>query len=328
MENTWFCSVIIPTIGRSTLERSIQSVLCQEFDRAGFEIIVVNDSGMPLSNGSWLVSEQVRVLNTARRERSFARNSGAAIAQGTYLLFLDDDDWLLPGALEAYWQLANQHPQAVWLYGGIRIVNEKGETLGEINSGLSGNCFAQIIGGAWAPLQSSLLRAQTFFRLGGFNPEICGTEDEDLCRRFAFSGDFANTPVMISCLLRGPSWSTSTNYLRAPQDTRFSRDKVIAENGSFRRLFSAQKSGYWYGRICRVYISTMNWNIRQRRIFTALSRGVFGAAAFIRSGFRILRRDFWKGFRADHVPDTLHFVMLNYELEGMGKPTEGESKEE
>jgi len=38
----------------------------------------------------------------------------------------------------------------------------------------------------------SLIKAQPFFQLGGFNPAICGTEDEDLCRRFAFWGEFAN----------------------------------------------------------------------------------------------------------------------------------------
>jgi hypothetical protein len=77
---------------------------------------------------------------------------------------LDDDDWLLPGALNTFCELASQKNESVWLYGGIRIVDESGETLAEMNSGLQGNCFAQIMGGAWAPIQASLIRTETFFQ--------------------------------------------------------------------------------------------------------------------------------------------------------------------
>src|SRR5919108_3058002 len=98
MQNLIFCSIIIPTIGRSTLDRSVLSVLDQDFTQADFEVIVVNDSGQPLPEAGWHHSAQVHIINTNRRERSFARNSGAAIARGDYLGFLDDDDWLLQGA--------------------------------------------------------------------------------------------------------------------------------------------------------------------------------------------------------------------------------------
>jgi glycosyltransferase involved in cell wall biosynthesis len=117
---------------------------------------VVNDSGKPLLNSEWQNAHNVTILNTNRRECSFARNSGAAIAKGNYLAFLDDDDWLLPGALHEFMELTSQKPESVWLYGGIRIVDEMGKTLAEMNSGLHGNCFAQIMGGGWALIQASL----------------------------------------------------------------------------------------------------------------------------------------------------------------------------
>jgi hypothetical protein len=156
--NSMFCSVITPTVGRATLSRAVHSVLDQAFDRDDFEVIVVNDSGRPLPAAEWQDSPRVQVVRTNRRERSIARNTGAALARGRYLCFLDDDDWLLPGALERFWALACQNGDAAWLYGGIRVVDEAGECLAEVNSGLSGNCFAQIVGGAWAPIQASLIR--------------------------------------------------------------------------------------------------------------------------------------------------------------------------
>ena len=85
-------SYIIPTIGRVSLQTAVKSVLDQEFSQAGVEVIVVNDSGSPLPHRSWLDLSRVRIINTNKSERSFARNSGAAVAQGKYLAFLDDDD--------------------------------------------------------------------------------------------------------------------------------------------------------------------------------------------------------------------------------------------
>jgi glycosyltransferase involved in cell wall biosynthesis len=306
-------SYIIPTIGRSSLQVAVKSVLEQGFPQAEFEVIVVNDSGNPLLKEDWHASPYVRVINTHKSERSFARNSGAAVAQGMYVAFLDDDDWILPGALESFWQLVNQYPNAAWLYGGIRIVDERGKALGEINSGLTGNCFSQIMGGAWAPLQASIIQSQVFFGVGGFNPLICGTEDEDLCRRIASRGDFANTPDVVACLYRGQTWSTSTNYRRAPEDTKYSRDLILSKPGAFQRFRLSASSSYWSGRILRIYLSTLVWNLKKKRFFTALSRLLHSFAFFAFSIKYLFSGAYWAGLRADHVPETLHFVMKDYD---------------
>jgi glycosyltransferase involved in cell wall biosynthesis len=316
-----FFSYIIPTIGRASLETAVKSVLDQEFSHAEFEVVVVNDSGNPLPHANWLASPRVSIINTNKSERSFARNSGAAIAKGKYLAFLDDDDWILPSALEGFWNLANQYPNAVWLYGGIRIVDEHINTLAEINSGLHGNCFAQIMGGAWAPIQSSLIRSNTFFEIGGFNPFICGTEDEDLCRRAAQHGEFANTPQVVACLFRGQSWNTSTNYLRAPEDVKYSRDLILSKPGVFQRLRASANSNYWHGRVLRVYLSTITWNLKKKRFFTALSRGFYSLAVMVLSIQHVFSNQYWSGVRAHHVPETLHFVMNEYDRKPSYKPS-------
>lgn len=313
MTSEIFFSYIIPTIGRTSLDIAVKSVLTQDFSDAEYQIIVVNDSGSPLRKADWQTSPRVTIINTNKCERSFARNSGAATAQGKYLAFLDDDDWILPGALENFWQLANRFPNAVWLYGGIHIVDEKGTVLAEINSGLSGNCFAQIMGGAWAPIQSSLIQRRAFFEIGGFSPFISGTEDEDLCRRAAYYGEFANTFETVGCLYRGQLWSTSTNYLRAPGDTKYSRDLILSKPGVFQRLMASAGSSYWHGRILRVYSSTISWNLKHQRFFTALSRLFYSAATLGLSVKHVFSFDYWRGVRSDHVPNTLHFVIKEYE---------------
>ena len=300
------------------MDVAINSILSQELSQADFEIIVVNDSGKLLPESDWHSSPYIRLISTNKCERSFARNSGASIAKGKYLAFLDDDDWILPGALETFWQLANKHPNAAWLYGGIRIVNEQGRALAEINSGLNGNCFSQIMGGAWAPIQASLIKTRAFFEIGGFNPLIFVTEDEDLCRRAAYYGAFANTPEVVACLFRGQAWNTSTNYLRAPEDTKYSRDLILSKPGVFSRLRASADSNYWHGRTLRVYLSTISWNLQKKQFFVALSRLGYSIMLLALSVIRLFSPEYWAGLRAHHAPETLHFVMEEYDRKTRG----------
>ena len=310
-----FCSVIIPTIGRSTLARAVESVLSQ--DCASCEVIVVNDSGQPLPDSERLHFRGVQVITTQRRERSVARNTGAAVARGDYLCFLDDDDWLLPGGLDALRRLAECVPEAGWICGGLRVVDEAGQTLAELNSGLTGNALIQILGGAWAPLPASLVRTSVFFEIGGFVPGFRVDEDIDLCRRAALRTGLANTWMTVACLQRGRGWHSSTKYQHAPFNARLSRDMVLAEPGALRRLWQSGRAAadpaYWYGRLVRIHLSTIHLHLRHRRLFSALSRALSGTLVFLWAGWHVGTSDFWNGVRSEHVPGALHFVMRDYE---------------
>jgi glycosyltransferase involved in cell wall biosynthesis len=167
-----FSSTIIPTINRSTLSRAVRSVLAQEFSADGFEVIVVNDSGHPLPDMEWQHADCVRVIDTNRHERSFARNTAAALARGEYFHFLDDDDILLPGALMAFWQLSQEAKDAAWLNGSWQTVDNDGRLIEEFHPNLNGNIFAHLVSGEGLPLQASLIKAVEFFGVGGYDPPL------------------------------------------------------------------------------------------------------------------------------------------------------------
>ena len=287
-----FCSTIIPTIGRSTLSRAVQSVLDQAFTTAEFEIIVVNDSGQPLPEAKWQQSEKVQVLNTNRQERSVARNTGAAIAKGDYLHFLDDDDWLLPGALESFWNLA-QTSDVAWLYGSSQLVNRAEQPLIQLHHRMNGNCFIQVIAGEWIPLQASLIEAEAFFRVGGFNPLIIGPEDVDLCRRVALIGDMAETSATVACIGMGEE-NSSTPHALAPMYSRWARERILNEPGVFTRMRASATSSDWYGRIVRTYLTSMVWNLQQGHLFTAASRAIFGMVSLALAGHYIFSNSLWQ----------------------------------
>jgi glycosyltransferase involved in cell wall biosynthesis len=288
-----FCSTIIPTINRSTLSRAVCSVLDQGFNTAGIEVLVINDSGGPLPYMDWQSCENVRVVHTNRRERSVARNTGAAIARGKYLHFLDDDDLLLPGALDAFWTLAQQNSDAIWLYGSYQTVNNDGGLVSEFHPGIYGNLFAMLISGESIPLQVSLIQAKSFFTAGAFDPTITGVEDRDLGRRLALIGDIAYSPHLVAKIRIGQVGST-TDWARLAEDDRWGREKALSCRNALARLRATPLSSYWHGRLSRAYYASAVWNLKRKNLLTVLSRIATGLAI---AGHHPINLSFWQGMK-------------------------------
>ncbi|MFO7537727.1 MAG: glycosyltransferase family 2 protein [Chloroflexota bacterium] len=297
-----FCSTIIPTVGRPTLTRAVESVLKQTLTMEPFEVIVVNDSGQPLANATWQTDERVRLIHTQRRERSVARNSGAAVAHGRFLHFLDDDDWLAPDALHHLWQLAQTQP-AAWLYGSTQLVDRSGRSLIQLHHRLNGNIFLPAMAGEWIPLQASLIASKPFFTLGGFNPLLQGPEDVDLLRRMALHHDIAGTEAIVAYVERGDEGST-TDYGQHPEQSRRAREKILDTPGSFARLRGSMSGAFWHGRISRLYLTSLVWNLRRRRLLTAASRASYTFYSLVLAGPRLLVPAFWRSLSRAYASPT------------------------
>jgi glycosyltransferase involved in cell wall biosynthesis len=302
---TVFISTIIPTIGRETLSRAVQSVLDQRFRDADFEVIVVNDSGIALPAMSWSDAPNLQIINTNHRERSAARNAGAAVARGKYLHFLDDDDWILPDAFDRFWELVQQTTAGMY-YGGYRFVDSNGNTLEECRPDESGNCFIRFMSGEWQPLQASLFDARIFHSVGGFAPlEMLrgGDEDVDLTRRISLQNDIAGFREPVAVIRFGHEEST-TNYTNLQEQSRQSREMILSLPGVFSRLRESAKgrlaSDYWHGRMIWIYLSSVAWNIRQGNIFTSFSRWAYFGFGILLSFRYWFSPKFWRGATRPH----------------------------
>jgi GT2 family glycosyltransferase len=286
-----FCTAVIPTIGRPSLRRAVLSVLEQGHAAACSEVIVVNDSGRSLVPDDWQDSPRVRVLSTNRQERSVARNAGVAVARGDYLLFLDDDDLLLPGAMAAFLELARQRPDAVWLYGHYRTVDSKGQLVAEFHPDLEGDVFAALVAGEAIPFQTSCLRADALATAGPFDLALVGVEDRDLGRRLALCGPVAVTTKVVAQIRVGQEGSTTRWETIAELDRR-GREKVLDMTGVFRRLCATAGAPYWRGRLARAYTASAVWNVNGRRPLVACRRAA-AALWFTVPGIPV--RQFWHG---------------------------------
>jgi glycosyltransferase involved in cell wall biosynthesis len=301
-----FISTIIPTIGRPTLSRAVYSVLDQGIQQEECQVIVVNDSGIDLPVEDWQKLPGVQILSTNRLNRSIARNTGAAIATGRYLHFLDDDDWMLPGAFKAFQDTVRSCP-AAWYHGGFRMVDNSGSRLFDIPAEEAGNCFVNLISWEWLPLQASIVDADAFFEIGGFamlDSLGGGFEDIHLSRQIASHYNFMNILKLVACIRSGDSGST-TNYMDMFIQNRRSREINLNMPGSYHRLISSVRAnqtrrGYWHGKVLYYLLVSTFLNVKTGRIFTAASRILHAFSCLLAAGKYLFQAEFWRSATKPH----------------------------
>jgi glycosyltransferase involved in cell wall biosynthesis len=126
-------SVIIPTYNRAKIVReTILKILNQTFQ--DFEIIVIDDGSTDDTKEivSKINSNKLFYHYKKNEERSIARNYGADIANGRYLIFLDSDDIMLDNHLENINNFLIKNvfvPE--FIFTGYSILNENGSKLYE-----------------------------------------------------------------------------------------------------------------------------------------------------------------------------------------------------
>ena len=127
MENKIFCSIIINTYNRAKIlkERSLPSALNQ-ITQFHYEVIVIDDCSTDdteeLMRG--LVKVYPKLSYYKHKENyglSTSRNSGARVAKGEFIIFLDDDDELAQYTLEAGLTIIEKSPN-INIAIGSRII--------------------------------------------------------------------------------------------------------------------------------------------------------------------------------------------------------------
>lgn len=163
-------SIIIPTLSRpSALKKLILGLI--QYMNDEIELIIVDDSKESLASEINSLSDH-RINYIHRGEKlgvSSARNVGAGLAKGEYLIFLDDDDAVTSDWLSDF--IKSIEGSSDLIYCNMLLVHpDKKETI--VSASI--NKRGIVIPGAW------MIRKSIFEKAGGFDERLLFAENTEL----------------------------------------------------------------------------------------------------------------------------------------------------
>jgi glycosyltransferase involved in cell wall biosynthesis len=192
--------VILPTFNRPDfLGRALDCLKAQTF--RAFEVVVVNDGGAGVEAVLQRFSPALSITyvrHGGNRGPAAARNSGLAIARGTYVAYLDDDDCYRPDHLDALVTALRRgshrvaYADASWMleektaagYGPVRSILER--SLGFDRD--------RLMVASYIPILSVMHERSCLDEVGVFDEALGTHEDWDLQIRLAARFDFLHLP--------------------------------------------------------------------------------------------------------------------------------------
>jgi glycosyltransferase involved in cell wall biosynthesis len=177
-------SIIITCYNRELfIADAIDSALAQGYENK--EVIVVDDGS---DDRSWAVisayGNRVIAIKQDNIGVSAARNNGVSVASGDYIVFLDSDDRLEPGALGLYADASSSSMTTI-LIGKCRHIDKHGTLVRSDMYRLPRHlAFSplrdlQIIG-AWASNCACLIPKKLLSGIGGYDTRLSLGEDYDV----------------------------------------------------------------------------------------------------------------------------------------------------
>ncbi len=187
-------SVIIPTHNRpDRLADTVAALQRQTLPATDYEILVMDDGSMPpvVLTGE-VENPTCRVIRLENVERSAARNTGASVARGRVLVFLDDDIGVKENFLTAHLQAQTEWPRAL-IVGAIHLPMEVLETpFGSFRQALEQDGLPQVRGLVEIPnfctAANMSIDRELYFELGGFDSTLRSAEDQELALRHSARG--------------------------------------------------------------------------------------------------------------------------------------------
>jgi GT2 family glycosyltransferase len=203
-------SVVVPCYnGAEYLHQALDSVLRQSL--APHEIIVVDD-GSTDNSAEVAASYEPRVVVIRQQNRGEggARNTGAAAASGTHLLFLDADDLIAPHVVEQLSAAARTDPEAMILMRSVTFRDDPGHPLAEPSS-LPATFFPALIHTCVGVPHAWLTPRSVFARTAGFGSTQKYFVDWEFWCRAALLGPPLVTIPFVGALYRRHARTMSAN---------------------------------------------------------------------------------------------------------------------
>jgi len=180
------------------LADAIESCLSQTVQPA--EIIVVDDGSADDPAAVAGRFPGIVLICQDNQGLAVARNTGLRAARSSYILFLDADDRLLPGAIETGLACFAVNADAGFVYGGHRRVAADGSAIGADRYDAIGQApFADLLQGNLVAMHATALYDRLkLLEIGGYDPGLRRCEDYDVYLRMSRLFPVASHPEIIA----------------------------------------------------------------------------------------------------------------------------------
>ena len=209
-------SVIIPTMkGREALLQKLRSTISYKY-----EVIVVDDEDLLLAA---------------------KRNKGASMAKGEYFLFIDDDNYLEPGAIEAAVELCER--ESVGVVGFMACYDDQKDKVADggskrnyltgFTSGVNTNAIYSTL--SKEPYEvdeianAFMVDAELFFQLFGFDEKNfpIDLDEADFCRKVKWMGLKVMMCPLARCYHKSQTYSPIPDFRRPLNAYFMGRNRII-----------------------------------------------------------------------------------------------------
>lgn len=243
-------SVITPSFQQAGyLEQTILSVLDQNYPALEFIVI---DGGSTDGSVSILEKYKERLtyfVSEPDRGQVHAINKGFARATGTWITFLNSDDFYNPGALEKVAGMALSNTDARWICGSMKYVDGKLNPYGERAPQVKNLSPAYWIGYQTAvPQPSVFIHKDAIKKTGLFNESLHFVFDTEYWIRMALAGykPFIIPEVLSTFRVHGES-KTGQGYSAFYNEQKslihlFSDHLTIKEKKGLKRLLDIKSA--------------------------------------------------------------------------------------
>jgi glycosyltransferase involved in cell wall biosynthesis len=194
-------TIVVPTRNRLPLLReAVDSVRSQSF--GDWELVVVDDASED-GTTEWvgrLDEPRLRTIQLPEQlERTVARNRGLEAARGEFVLFLDDDDRLAPGALDALSTALACRPEAVAAVGAAVRFDPDGqrERVPHPRRRSVRSVWREVLAGWDSGSGQAVFRARALREAGGWNEQLTHWELGDLWFRVSLVGPVVFLPEIV-----------------------------------------------------------------------------------------------------------------------------------
>ena len=273
--NSDLVSVIIPCYNQAHfLGEAIESVLAQTYEN--FEIVVIDDGSTDSTPDVAGKYAQVRYMKQTNQGLVAARNAGLQASRGSYLVFLDADDRLLPVALDTGLQCIQKHPDCAFVSGGYRRIDENGVAIEEPTpSRIEKDHYLALLRGNYVGMHGTVLYQRKFLTAsGGFCNSLPACEDYELYLRLArIHPIHCHDALVAEYRTYNASMSADTPFMLATVlKVLRSQRKYLNKD---RRRIEAYRTGvcYWKGLYAKEFVAQLSATLA-RGEFVKIARGV------------------------------------------------------